>query len=195
MILAVVLVSCESGKATTSAPGQAPRGLPPAEAVPAKAVDNPHAGMPGMDNPHAGMPGMQNPHAEGQAGAANVDPSMVLEGTIDVAPALKAQVKAGDLIFLSVKTRDPQTGEVQRFPLAVDRLDVASLPMPFSLSGANAMMPGTKFAGAVLLVARVDRDAEARTRTAGDIEGTLSATIPAKGMKLVLDTPVKDGAP
>jgi hypothetical protein len=53
------------------------------------------------------------------------------------------------------------------------------------------MMLGTgKFEGAVVLTARVDRDGEARTKEAGDIEGRVSATIPQGGLKLVLDTPV-----
>ena len=62
--------------------------------------------------------------------------------------------------------------------------------MPFTLSGKNTMMPGTKFEGNVAVIVRVDRDGEATTRAKGDIEGQVRAKIPARGLKIVLDTPV-----
>jgi hypothetical protein len=37
---------------------------------------------------------------------------------------------------------------------------------------------------------RVDRDGEAMSRKPGDIEGSVRAKIPARGLKIVLDTPV-----
>ena len=60
-----------------------------------------------------------------------------------------------------------------------------------AMTPGNVMMAGTTFAGAVQITARVDRDGEAMTRAAGDIEGVLRAEIPAGGLKIVLDTPVK----
>ncbi len=146
-----------------------------------------------MNGPHAGMGGMtgaDNPHAAMDPAAVPVDPNQVLEGTLEPSALLKDQIKPGDIVFLSAKTIDPATGEPGRFPIAVERLDVTSSPIPFKLSGQNAMMPGTKFEGAVLITARVDRDGEARSRNPGDIEGTLKATIPQRGLKLALDTKV-----
>jgi hypothetical protein len=149
-------------------------------------MENPHAGM-DMENPHGDMQGMGGPHGGGAP--ASFDPKMVLEGTIDVAPKLKAQVKPGDILFLSVKSVDA-AGTPQRIPIAVDRADVSTFPLPFSVSGKQTMMPGTKFEGNVAVIVRVDRDGEAKTRAKGDIEGMVKATIPAKGLKIVLDTPV-----
>jgi hypothetical protein len=106
-----------------------------------------------------------------------------------VAPALKDQVKTGDVIFLSARAVDPQTGETQRTPIAVDRIDVSALPIKFRLTSANSMMGG-ELKGNVLITARVDRDKEAMTRQPGDIEGTAKATVPAGDLKIVLDTPV-----
>jgi cytochrome c-type biogenesis protein CcmH len=170
--LLVVLLACRE---TPKPEGQAaPTGLPPSTGAPAAPALPPS--HPPID-PHQRMPEPQN-----------VDPNMVLEGTIDIAPALKDKVKPGDVIFLSA--RRVEGGQIQRMPLAVDRLEVKSFPLPFTLSGANVMMAGTEFKGEVALSARLDRDQEATTRSPGDIEGTLRASIPAKGLKVVLDTEV-----
>jgi cytochrome c-type biogenesis protein CcmH len=165
LVLALVIAACSRSPAPP-APGthEGAKGLPPLE--------------PGAELP-AGHPAVPRPSASGAA----------LEGTIEVAPALAAQVKAGDIIFLSARAVDA-SGAVQRMPLAVDRLSVGALPMTFRLTAENAMVPGAVFAGSVQITARVDRDGEAMTRTAGDIEGVVKAEIPARGLKIVLDTPV-----
>jgi len=147
-----------------------------------------------MANPHGGGMPEGDPHAGLDMGGAspapkNVDPNMVLEGTIAVSPKLKDQVKAGDILFLSVKSVD-ETGTPQRIPIAADRQDAQTFPMPFKLTGAHTMMQGTKFEGNVLITVRVDRDGEAMSRKTGDIEGSVRAKIPARGLKIVLDTPV-----
>lgn len=113
-----------------------------------------------------------------------------LEGTIEVSAALAEQIKRGDILFLSAKAID-ESGAVQRMPLAVERIEIGTLPMPFRLSSENVMMPGTPFVGAVVITARIDRDGEAKTRAPGDIEGVLKARIPARDLKIVLDTPVQ----
>jgi hypothetical protein len=162
-------------------------------------MSNPHAGM-DMSNPHAGMD-MSNPHAGmGSVGDTGmqppdpdrpVDPSQFLDGTIVAGAKTKGLVKPGSVMFLSARPVNPTTGEVIGAPLAVDRIDVTQLPVSFHLSGANSMVAGTVFEGTVKIVARIDGDAEARTRLSGDLEGTLQATIPAKNLKLVLDTVVE----
>jgi cytochrome c-type biogenesis protein CcmH len=116
-----------------------------------------------------------------------LDPSRVIEGQIEATSELGAEIKSGDVIFLSAKPVDPKTGEVQRMPVAVDRLDVGQLPIKFMLSNQNVMVAGTEFSGTVQVTARVDRDQEATTRRTGDIEGIIRVTIPAKDVKLVLD--------
>jgi hypothetical protein len=206
---------CDKGApvAPAASGSQAPSGLPAGGAgannaptgVPGVHGDNnpadPHAGldMNGMQggggaNPHAGM-NMDNPHGGGMEGTmpppGDLDPKTVINGTIDVAPGLAGKVKPGDVIFLSLKSVDPTTGELKRPPLAVDRLDVQKLPVTFELSNQKLMIAGSKIEGQVAVTARIDRDADAMTRSAGDLEGIVKTTAPQKDLKLVIDTEVK----
>jgi cytochrome c-type biogenesis protein CcmH len=187
--LALLLsIACERNPVPEGRP--APQGLPPS-AAPAPGGSNPHGGAamgtshPGgaapMDSVHGGGGDMRTPTPP------PLDPQKVVEGTIQVAPALAAEVKQGDVIFLVARRVDPGTGEVVRMPVAVDRVEVGALPVPFRLSNQNVMMAGTEFTGKVQITARVDRDGEAMSRKPGDLEGTLEATIPASGLELVLD--------
>jgi hypothetical protein len=218
--LGVVLTAgCDKGSPVSSASGsQAPSGLPaggagannaPAANAPNvpnipgvhgdQAGGDPHAGidMNAMGkNPHGDM-NMDNPHGGGVGGMegtmptpGELDPKTVINGTIDVAPGLAGKVKPGDVIFLSLKSVDPTTGELKRPPLAVDRLDVQKLPVTFELSNQKLMIAGSKIEGQVAVTARIDRDADAMTRTAGDLEGIVKTTAPQKDLKVVLDTEV-----
>lgn len=176
----------------------------------AGAAANPHAGA--ADNPHAGMNmGGADPHAgmnmsgaDPHAGMAMADPQMAaiqppdpdrpideskfLEGTIAASKETAAAVKPGAIMFLSVRPIDPTTGEIIGGPIAVDRIDINKLPADFHLTGHNAMSAGTRFAGDVLVQARVDGDGEARTKEPGDVTGQVRAKIPSAGIALVLDT-------
>ncbi|HKA90236.1 MAG TPA: hypothetical protein VKE22_21390 [Haliangiales bacterium] len=184
--LAVAVIAAGACREAPKPEGKpAPAGLPPAEGAAKVAAGpaSPHGQLPPNHPPIDPRQRMPEP--------ADVDPTQVLEGVIDVAPELAAEVKPGDVIFLSAKAIDAATGQIVRTPIAVDRLEVAKLPMPFRLTGANVMMQGAAFKGDVAIVARIDRDRDAITRAPGDIEGTLRVTIPAKGLRLVLDTPVR----
>jgi hypothetical protein len=50
------------------------------------------------------------------------------------------------------------------------------------------MTGGGAFQGTVLLTARADSDGNASSHGAGDAEGKVSATIPSKDLKIVIDT-------
>src|SRR5262249_19794119 len=133
----------------------APVGLPPAAAGAA-----PRAEVPPAPSPHGGDLPPNHPPIDPRQPMPepkNVDPTQVLEGTIDVAPAFKDQVKAGDVIFLAAKRVDA-SGQITRMPITVDRLEVGTLPMKFRLTGANVMTQGAEFTGDIALIARVDRD-------------------------------------
>ncbi len=199
-VLAIVVLAAGACREVPKPEGRpAPVGLPPVEGA-AKAA-SPHGGLPPA-SPHGGAQPASpqgdlppnhppiDPHQRTPEGT-NIDPTQVLEGSIEVAPELRDQVKTGDVIFVSAKPIDPATGQIVKTTLAVARLEVAQLPMAFRLSGANAMSAGAAFKGEVAIIARVDRDRDAISRAPGDIEGTLRVTIPAKGLKLVLDTPVQ----
>lgn len=185
------------------------QGMPPATdwqapvvAPSAVAGDSPHGGMgnphEGMGNPHGGDPhaGLgADPHAGMAMGgmqppdpAQPVDPAKFLKGQVRATGKTAKLVKPGSILFLSVRPVDPATGEVTGAPLAVDRIDIQKLPVAFHLNQANSMVAGTRFAGPVLISARVDQDGEASSKQPGDVEGKVQATIPAADIELVLDT-------
>jgi len=177
---------------------------------------DPHAGVPGAPalgaggavDPHAGVPGApplngneaNSPHGGGGVDVAAmglaapdpdrpVDPSKVLEGVIDVPDALRSKIVAGAAIFISVRTVDPASGEGAGPPIAVDKLiATGTWPMPWKLTEAQAMIGGTGFTGNVVVQVRFDQDSDAMSKQPGDITGKLKTTIPASGLKVVLDT-------
>jgi cytochrome c-type biogenesis protein CcmH len=180
--IVAALVACSKPEPEPPAGARpAARGLPPAEAGGGAQP----AGHPALPAGHPDLPAGHPP-----IGAAPAAAGGGIEGTIDVAPELKDQVKAGDIVFLTARSVDA-SGAVVRMPVAVDKVTIDKLPMAFRLTSANVMVAGTPFAGAMVVTARIDRDGEAMTRTAGDIEGTQKVQIPASGVKITLDTPVK----
>ena len=70
--------------------------------------------------------------------------------------------------------------------LAAQKHPVGDFPMPFLLSGRDAMIPGTPFEGMVDITVRIDKDGDAMTRKKGDLfgeaknvkVGTQNVTIP-----------------
>jgi hypothetical protein len=160
-----------------AAPGQNPHGA------------DPHAGL-NMDDPHAGMqigapttvPPLPPPDP-----SRKIDPNKFVEGRIVASDKTKSLIKDGAILFLSVRPIDSATGEVIGSPLAVDRIDVKSLPVTFRLDESKAMSAGTNFSGDVVVMARVDGDGDAITKVKGDIVGSVKAKIPQGGLTLTLD--------
>jgi len=172
---------------------------------------NPHAGLGGggVDNaaagggqadPHAGLdmgggePGDDDPAMAGIVAPdpdRPIDESKYLRGTIRAGKGLEAEVRSGEVLFLSARPVDPATGDVLGAPIAVAKLAVEKLPMPFELTERDEMAEGTRFEGDVIISARVDGDGEARTKKPGDVEGSVRARVPAQGLELVLDSAVK----
>jgi hypothetical protein len=179
---------------------------------------DPHAGMDlgGAADPHAGVDmseahssptGDQDPHANLDMGSGDTDPQMAamdppdpdrpidktkfLRGNIRAKADVASAIKPGSVLFLSAWPVDPNTGEVLGAPVAVAKLTTDKLPVAFELSERDAMAAGTKFAGDVIITARVDGDGEARTKEPGDVEGRVQARIPAKGIDLILDTALR----
>jgi hypothetical protein len=110
-------------------------------------------------------------------------PSGEIRGTLAVADAVKAQVAAGDVIF--VMARNAATGTL----IAVTRLEApAQFPLAFELTAANVMHTKTSLAGKVRLEARVDKDRDAMTRNPGDVVGDLPdlVAVPAESVVLTL---------
>jgi cytochrome c-type biogenesis protein CcmH len=183
LIAIVFLAACDkSASAPPPNAQQAAKGLPPSGPA--------GAGSTGSPALPPGHPHVSGPASAAAPASAPASAGATIEGTIDVAPALKDQVKPGDTLFIVARAVDA-SGTVQRMPVAVDRLQVSSWPLAFKLSSANVMVAGTPFAGQMQLTARVDKDGEAMTRAAGDVEGTVKVTVPQKGITITLDTPVK----
>jgi hypothetical protein len=174
-------------------PGAPPLGGPSGGA-------DPHAGVPGA--PPLGGPGGGNPHGGAAPGGVDVtqlglpapdpsrtiDPNRYLEGTITLGGAHAGKVPPGSVIFLSVKSVDPATGQGVGMPMAAEKLIAgASWPIAFRLDESKMMIAGTQLAGDVVITARYDQDHEARTKDPGDISGQVRAQVPAKGLTISLD--------
>jgi hypothetical protein len=112
------------------------------------------------------------------------DPKTVVSGVLRLDDKVKDKVKAGDVIYLVARN-----AETPGPPLAVKRLVAQSWPVTFQLDGRDAMIEGTKMAGKVTVNARVDKDGDAATKTAGDVSGTSRPiALPADQVVITLDT-------
>lgn len=184
-------------------------GLPPAadwQKPTDNSGDDPTAGIGGGNsamgnNPH-GM--SNNPHGMGMGGGSGsiadqsgmaapdpnrpIDASKYLKGTIVATDKTKGLIKPNYSIFLSVKAYDPATkGPAAGPPLAVDKMESATVPASFNLTQRQAMVDGTHFAGDVVITVHVSQTGDAMSKVSGDIIGTAKATIPQDNIKVVLD--------
>lgn len=97
-----------------------------------------------------------------------------LTGTVTLAPALAAQARPTDTVFIFARAVDGP-----RAPLAVQRITVAQLPYRFVLDDSMAMSPALRLSGAtrVIVSARVARSGSA-TPAAGDLAGSSPPVAP-----------------
>jgi cytochrome c-type biogenesis protein CcmH len=85
-------------------------------------------------------------------------------GTIAVAPALQSRAAGGVLFVIARSAAD-------RRILAVRREDNVTFPFKFQISGRDAMIAGTTFAGPLEVTARLSKSGDA-IAAKGDLEGT-----------------------
>lgn len=104
-------------------------------------------------------------------------------GRVVVAPALVSRMPAGAVLFIIA--RRGATGP----PIAVKRIDAPRFPFDFEIGPDDRMIQTVPFEGPLLLAARLDSDANASTRTAGDLQGTASSPVATgtRGVEIVLD--------
>lgn len=174
-----------------------PSGLPPLPegaqarqqqpaARPMHAPQDPAAGaMP------AGHPPVLKGASEQQAPAAEApDPNARLSGVIKLSDKLRAKLpKEGTPIFIMVRAAPAGGGRTGGPPLAATKLTAGQWPLRFEVTGADAMLPGVKLQGNVVVTARVDQDGDAMTKQKGDLEGASKpVSLPADKIELVLDT-------
>jgi hypothetical protein len=159
-------------------------------------MNDPHAGL-DMNDPHAGLDMSGSPHASGldvsKLGLEAPDPDRAIDpnqrvtGAILIDRKARDRARSGTSVFVVVKRAGPDgapTGPV----LAVDKLTWGKDDIPFSLTGANAMLAGTEHSGDVVVMARYDQDSDALTKEPGDITGQVRVQVPANNVMLRLDT-------
>ncbi len=115
-----------------------------------------------------------------------IDASKSLAGTIDATKEIKAKFAAGDVLFVSVKRKDPATGKPFGGPLATDRLVFQNWPIPFRLTEANAMIAGTDFSGDVVITVWKDLDQDAISKHPDEPIVEFPATIPNASIKMTM---------
>jgi cytochrome c-type biogenesis protein CcmH len=133
------------------------------------------AGLTGLDD-------LGRPPPPQDAAPAAGGPSSV-EGSVEIAPALKSKVAAGDTVFLFAR---PGTSGA---PVAAIRSTGGSLPLQFKLDDSMAMNPGNVLSQhkEVVLVARVSKSGNPIAQP-GDLEGRVSGVkVGANGVKVVID--------
>ena len=132
-----------------------------------------HQALTGMDN-------LADPKAGKDAAASH---GATIQGTVDVAPALKGKVAPGDAIFLFARAAGGGA------PVAAIRATEVKFPMNFELNDTMAMNPDNRLSNfkEVNVVVRVSKSGDPMG-AAGDLEGSLgNVKVGAKGVKLVID--------
>jgi hypothetical protein len=188
----LLLVSCSQKSTPAPTAAAPPGGLPPLDQAPSMPTTHPDmggqlpAGHPQLPAGHPSVGGNSDEATENfDPRAQPIDPTKVLSGKIELSPKVRANVKPGDVIYLSVRqSQDGLPGQI----LAVDRFEAKDLPISFLVDGHKAMVPGTDFKGKVIISARVDKDGDAMTKNPGDVEGKTVTEIPNKRVVVTLDT-------
>ena len=92
--------------------------------------------------------------------------SGAISGSVSIDPALASKVESSDVLFVIVR----RPGGAPR-PLAAVRIEHPKFPVPFRVTNADVMIPGSELRGMVAVVARLDKDGSAGPAQPGDIEG------------------------
>lgn len=87
-----------------------------------------------------------------------------VQGTVNVDPTVGAVPEGVLYIIVRVSGRDDGP------PLAVKPM-AAEVPVSFSITEADSMIPGTPLVGDLDIIARLDQDGDAFSRQEGDLEG------------------------
>jgi len=108
-----------------------------------------------------------------------------ISGKITIDPKLKATIDPNAALFIIARPAGGGGGP----PLAVKKIDRPTFPVDYTLSQDNAMM-GMPFTGKINITARLDKDSNPVTRTAGDISGDYKknpAEVGTKNVDVTLD--------
>ncbi len=94
-----------------------------------------------------------------------------LGGTVSLKSELAKQVDPNAVLYIIARK---EVGP----PLAVKRVAQPKFPLTYSLSQADAMLPGSQLQGEVKLTARLDKDGNAGPLQTGDMTGAVVGTVP-----------------
>jgi hypothetical protein len=115
------------------------------------------------------------------------DPASTIGGSIVLPAARRKDVAKGDVIFLIARRAGGGGGPGSM--IAVQKLVADEFPMKFALGPRDAMIPGTKFEGALSITVRVDKDGDPMTRRKGDLLGQADAVpVGKQDVVVTLDT-------
>ena len=178
IVLAAVVPACQREKPLPPPDADSP---PPSSLRPLTSRDRPAtaetAAAPAADS--SLPPGHPPVDAAPPAGAAADTGSVT--GTIAVAPSLKSRASGGVLFVIA------RSGADRRI-VAVRREDNVTFPFKFGISGRDAMIAGTSFAGPLEVTARLSRSGDA-VAAKGDLEGTVrGVAVGATNVTITLDT-------
>jgi cytochrome c-type biogenesis protein CcmH len=177
LVLAAVLPACQREK---------PVPPPDAEAAPASSLrpltsrDRSGPAESAVPAADSSLPPGHPPIDAAPPAAMGADTGSIA-GTIAVAPTLRSRASGGVLFVIARSAAD-------RRILAVRREDNVTFPFKFRISGRDAMIAGTAFAGPLDLTARLSKSGDA-VPAKGDIEGTARGlAVGAEDVKVTLDT-------
>ncbi len=105
------------------------------------------------------------------APGADTSSAEPVRGRVSVAPELAGRVPRDAVLF--VIARRGEGGP----PLAVKRVASPTFPLDFELGPQDRMIQAVPFVGPLRLMARLDSDGNAATRTAGDLQGSSEAAV------------------
>jgi cytochrome c-type biogenesis protein CcmH len=122
--------------------------------------------------------------AEPAASVKPIGQSLVISGTVSIAPSLAGKGSATDTLFVFAReTNGPP------MPVAITRATKKDLPFTFRLDDSNSMMPSRTLSSVamVVIVARLSKSGQAMPQS-GDLEGMSQPVKPGTdGVTIVID--------
>lgn len=144
------------------------------------------AGLAAASKPASGTPAALADQIRSAQSTAAAGPT--ISGSVDISPAMAAQVSLTDVVYLSARAAAP-AGKGPSIPLAVMRLEARQLPASFTLDDGMSMDTSHKLSDAteVVIEAHIAKHGTPIT-TGGDLAAKpKTAKLGASGVDLVID--------